>query len=147
MWQQELFGESLHTSSKSGSCQTSTLTSKKRVGIYFSAHWCPPCRRFTPTLAAFYDMVKEQNPDDLEIVFVSSDKGEAEFNEYFSEMPWLALPYQDRERAEKLKRRFNVSGIPTFVVLDGATGEVKDMEARDTVADAQGNIEQALRKW
>ena len=24
------------------------------IGIYFSAHWCPPCRQFTPILSNFY---------------------------------------------------------------------------------------------
>ena len=25
------------------------------VGIYFSAHWCPPCRGFTPKLVESYE--------------------------------------------------------------------------------------------
>jgi thiol-disulfide isomerase/thioredoxin len=29
----------------------------KVVGIYFSAHWCQPCRDFTPRLAAFYQVL------------------------------------------------------------------------------------------
>ena len=67
-------------------------------GIYFSAHWCPPCRGFTPILSKFYTAVKEKYGDEkLEIVFVSSDRDEAAFNDYFGEMPWCALPYEARE--------------------------------------------------
>ena len=26
------------------------------IFFYFSAHWCPPCRAFTPILKKFYDV-------------------------------------------------------------------------------------------
>jgi nucleoredoxin len=48
-------------------------------------------------------------------VFVSSDRDEASFREYYGEMPWLALPHSDRARARALSTKFNVSGIPTLV--------------------------------
>lgn len=87
----------------------------KHIGLYFSAHWCPPCRGFTPKLAEFYQAgLKEK----MEIVFVSSDKDEKAFKEYFGEMPWLALPYEKREEKETLSDTFGVQGIPSFVVLN-----------------------------
>ena len=32
------------------------LEDKKILCFYFSAHWCPPCRNFTPILADFYSV-------------------------------------------------------------------------------------------
>merc|ERR1711988_1096091 len=40
-------------------------TGGKPIGLYFSAHWCPPCRGFTPKLAEFY---KDGLKDKMEIV-------------------------------------------------------------------------------
>merc|ERR1719495_1556006 len=48
-----------------------TAIAGKTLGLYFSAHWCPPCRGFTPKLAETYKKLKEQGQN-FEIVFVSS---------------------------------------------------------------------------
>merc|ERR1711939_610371 len=71
-----------------------TKVGSKAIGIYFSAHWCPPCRGFTPKLAEFY---KDGLKDKMEIFFVSSDRDQASFDEYFAEMPWQALPFDKRK--------------------------------------------------
>ncbi len=34
------------------------LANKKLVAFYFSAHWCPPCKAFTPLLKKFYEVIK-----------------------------------------------------------------------------------------
>ena len=34
----------------------SALAGKNLVLYYFSAHWCPPCRQFTPMLKDFYEV-------------------------------------------------------------------------------------------
>jgi thiol-disulfide isomerase/thioredoxin len=62
-------------------------------GIYFSAQWCSPCRSFTPILKRFF----EENTKDFAVVFVSSDIDQSAFDEYFSTMPWYAVPYTDTE--------------------------------------------------
>ncbi len=36
-----------------GSPYTGSLN-KAYVMLYFSAHWCPPCKRFTPVLSEWY---------------------------------------------------------------------------------------------
>ena len=71
------------------------------TGLYFSAHWCPPCRGFTPSLAKFYQTMKEAGKK-FEIVFISSDRDENDWQSYFNEMPWLALPFNEREKKVRL---------------------------------------------
>jgi nucleoredoxin len=130
-----LFGDNLATAD--GTVDTEeALKGKKAVGIYFSAHWCPPCRGFTPKLAEFYtNGLKEAG---MEIVFVSSDRDEGGFKDYFKDMPWLALPFSDRETKAKLSKQFKVSGIPSFVVLDG-DGKLSTKDGRSKVmSDPKG---------
>uniref|UniRef100_K4A7K4 protein-disulfide reductase n=1 Tax=Setaria italica TaxID=4555 RepID=K4A7K4_SETIT len=93
------------------------------VALYFSASWCPPCRRFTPKLIEAYKELASQGKS-FEVVFVSGDQDEEAFNEYFAKMPWLAVPFSDSEGREALDGRFKVSGIPHLVILDAKTGEV-----------------------
>lgn len=100
------------------------------IGLYFSAHWCGPCRAFTPKLVTFVEMLSEEGIE-LPIVFGSSDRDEAAFQEYFSSMPWHAFPHGDA-RIEALKAKYQVSGIPWLVVLD-AEGNLVVNEADEDV--------------
>ena len=96
---EKLIGETV-VNGESKDVTVSSLGGEGKVlGIYFSAHWCPPCRAFTPQLATWYNNFKKgPNGDKFEIVFVSSDRDDGSFQEYFKEMPWLALPYKDRTK-------------------------------------------------
>merc|ERR1712100_968492 len=96
----------------------------------------PPCRGFTPELAKMYS--EAFSSKGLEIVFVSSDRDESAFNEYFGEMPWLALPYSNREGKADLSGIFEVQGIPSLVTID-PSGKVINKSARGAVtADPNG---------
>jgi len=126
-----LFGATLKTAN-GDSPTAEVLAGKKAVALYFSAHWCPPCKGFTPQLAKWY--TSDLQKKDLEIIFVSGDNDEGTFNEYFGEMPWLALPYADRDREKALSKKFKVSGIPSVVILDGATGELVTTDGRAAIS-------------
>lgn len=132
----KMLGEQLL--SKEGDVATKDLLGKDVLGIYFSAHWCPPCRRFTPLLAEAYDMHKKANKS-LEIVFVSSDRSEDAFQEYYKIMPWLALPFAERRKKSKLSQIFDVQGIPRLVLVDPKTGLATNARAnQDILADKTG---------
>jgi len=101
--------------------------------IYFSAHWCPPCRGFTPTLVEKYKALKDFGKK-FELVFASSDKSEDQFNEYYKEMPWLALPYADRAQKDKLAKFYGVSGIPMLAIINAQTGETVTTNGRGEIS-------------
>ncbi|XP_071108207.1 nucleoredoxin-like [Haliotis cracherodii] len=95
------------------------------VGLYFGAQWCPPCRHFTKQLLAFYNHVTSTKHDGaLQIVFLSSDEEKEDFDEYFSTMPWLAVDFKDREAEARVSKHFQIVGLPTLILIDGASGNV-----------------------
>ena len=80
-----------------GTIQTadsSALESKKLVAFYYSAHWCPPCRKFTPQLVDYYNRVAAEHPE-FELIFVSYDKSRFNWETYMrdTKMPWLAIDF------------------------------------------------------
>lgn len=129
--------------------------------LYFSAHWCPPCRRFTPRLAEAYeahgahlrrgddetneDTVGGDGTDDddgdavgeIEVIFVSLDSVRSEFDAYRGAMPWLAVPFGHLHKLrikDQLSEKYGVRGIPDLIVLDGTSGEVVERNGRGEYA-------------
>lgn len=88
----ELLGESLVHRDGTTSPATSALAGLDYVLLYFSASWCPPCKRFTPMLG---DYLKAHGAAKrFGVVFVSGDRDPASFEAYFAHHAWdLAVPY------------------------------------------------------
>jgi nucleoredoxin len=123
--------------SKNGnSVHSSTLNEKQIVGLYFSAHWCPPCRGFTPVLAEAYKTIVAAGKS-FEVIFISSDQNESQFKQYYAEMPWMCLPFSAREDKERISDAYGVSGIPCLVLLDGATGKLISKDGRAIIMQDQ----------
>lgn len=91
--------------------------------FYRSAHWCPPCRKFTPKLVEFYNAQKADGAP-FELIFISSDRNEDAMEGYMEEygMRWPAFEHgENRDIVAS-----NGSGIPNLIVTDAEGNKLLD---------------------
>jgi thiol-disulfide isomerase/thioredoxin len=86
--------------------------------FYYTASWCGPCHKFTPSLVEFYNKNKAGNHD-FDVILITSDSDEKSMEEYAVEMkmPW---PQLKLGKVEKFKQEFDHpgTGIPNLVLTD-----------------------------
>ncbi|XP_006652793.3 probable nucleoredoxin 3 [Oryza brachyantha] len=104
----------------------------KTIGLYFGAHWCPPCRTFTKQLREVYNELKTLRPGNFQVIFISMDRNEEEFQASLTEMPWFSIPYSDITMQE-LSRIFTIKGIPTLLIL-GPDGKAYKTDGRTVIS-------------
>lgn len=90
------------------------------------------CQGFTKKLKEAYKKLKEKG-ENFEVVFISLDQEEQEFIDNFVNMPWLALPFKDKN-CERLARYFELRAIPTMVVI-GTDGEMLHANVADLIEE------------
>lgn len=139
---ESLLGEALRAGT--GSADTkSVLGSCKTLGFYFSAGWCGPCRAFTPSLKAVYEAKRERG-DGLEIVFLSWDKSDREFEQYYGGMPWKAVPFSRASEVSKrlpaLLKTAPVKSIPTLLLVDPKSGVLITRDGRAQIRAYQQEL-------
>jgi len=117
------------------------LENKDLILYYFSARWSPRCRNFTPMLADFYGEVS----DELEIVFVSSDRSPDDMTSYMKEShgDWCGVEHNSA-LANDLKQKYGVQGIPMLVVVK-KDGTLVTKDGRSHVMGKQPK--QAVQGW
>jgi len=121
--------------------ETSPFKTHKVVCLYFTASWCPPCQGFCPLLIDFYNDINSTEKQ-LEIILVSRDQNKDDFEEYYAQMPWLAIPFGD-ERIPNLAEKYGIKGIPILLVLK-KNGDVATKTGKMDVTN-EGNY--AFEKW
>ena len=106
--------------------EDSGLGSKKYFLLYFSAHWCGPCRKFTPGLVNYYNDSITKHPE-VELIFVSLDKSPFGMETYMREanMPWPAIDYQKRQQKPGIQK-YAGRGIPDLVLVDSGGNVLAD---------------------
>lgn len=111
--------------------------------LFFSAHWCGPCRLFKHQLQKFYTEAN-QSRKLVEVVFVSCDQDAESFEAYFATMPWLAVDYQEKGQRERLGKEFNVTCIPKLVLIS-REGALRSDTCRGDVENL--SIDEVLSAW
>ena len=125
------------------------LNDTKYVLLYFSAHWCGPCRQFTPVLNQWYNMVNETQKN-VEIIYISSDQDMDEFCEYASTMSWKSVPFGDvdnQNTCNRLKNLCQVKGIPRLVVFNTETKDLVTDDGRQDITNCMGPPLEVLDIW
>ena len=118
-----------------------TTLNHKTVAILFSASWCPGCQAFLPKLITTYRAL-ERRGEHFEVVFVSGDRDEESFNSYFNKMPWLAVPFSNKQALQQLSQLFRVRAIPTLVILDLTRGRLVSMDGCEAIASGSYAIQE-----
>lgn len=129
---EEFFGSDVVITKSGTTTAAEALSGVKFFCIYFSMHHCPPCREFTPIFTELYN---ETNADGkvFEVIFISGDKTQEEYDQYYAEMPWLALPRADK-RIGNIAKKLEVKGVPRLIVLK-PDGTVINSSAVQKVTD------------
>jgi len=99
------------------SIEASHLLGTDYLLLYFSAHWCPPCKSFTPKFTEFYNT--HGGGELFHAVLVSSDRSENEMFAYMREtrMPWPAVRFGSAN-SKTLQDTYSGDGIPRLVLVD-----------------------------
>ena len=132
--------------------QDSTFSNKSLSGkpyiLAFGATWCQPCKEKMPLLRALHEKYKIKN---LEVVYVNLD-GQTELwkkqIDLYKMDQWINVSDGVKWKESELARRFDVSGVPFYLVIDKNgrivynMNELNDYEAKkiDSALDRLENI-------
>lgn len=104
----------------------------KVVLIDFWATWCGPCAR---DLDYVQSIAEEFDKDNFVLLGISTDEDEAKWKNHVAENRMIGIQVRDTKHG--VNDLFNVSGIPTYIILDGSgiirfrtTGALKDLRSQ-----------------
>lgn len=134
----------LHSDSDKEIFRTRDLDDKYLL-IYAAGQWCQQCRHFTEKIAKAYNVLKMHREDfevsppikcgllvDLflfalysrislftpsQILFLSSDQDQESFDTFFGQMPFGAIPFEERAAKAAIANKFRIRRVPVLLVF------------------------------
>ena len=111
------------------------------IGLYFSGDYCKYWKEFTPILINSYQQLLDNN---IEIVYVSSDKNIEQYDEYRSTQPWKSIPYEEDILRKSLREQFNIKTIPALLFFDVKQNILLESNGRNLIRDNKDELIQNL---
>ena len=115
----ELLGPVLRQDFGKALLDTNAQDNVESVGQYFSALWCPPCKMFNPKIINVYKEINEKAKK-LELIYISGDQSEEDYNECIKSQPFLAIQY-DEDAAQQIFERYSINSIPSLIIIEKNT--------------------------
>jgi nucleoredoxin len=105
------------------------LCNGKYIGIYVGASWASSCVPFCEQLKRSYEKINEKAMLPVfEVVFVSADKSQEDFDNYMREAPWLGVPFSELKLRKKVMTVYGAATLPKFVLLSPSGKVLTDDE-------------------
>lgn len=92
------------------------------IAFYYSASWCPPCRKTTPALVEEYQRMLSADTMPVEIILVCDDRTEERMIDYIKKynMPWPVVEWASRASTDP----YAAPGIPCLSLVERSSGKI-----------------------
>ena len=101
--------------SQEGEVSTNDFSSCKAIGLFFGGLWSKPCSLFIPYLMNAYQEANAKGKSKrFEVVYVSHDRTQEDFDKCAETFDWLWFPFQDY-RLWGLKKKYEVKVLPKLI--------------------------------
>lgn len=106
------------------------------VAFYYSASWCPPCRKTTPALVEEYQRMSSAGAMPVEIVLVCDDRSEDAMIDYIQkyDMPWPVVEWAARATTKP----YAAQGIPCLTLVELSSSKII---AQGVGGSGEGSVE------
>ncbi len=81
-----------------------------------------------------YAKLKEKEKP-FELIYVSSDNDQEEFNEKIETLPGYAIPFSNQAKCKSIMSDFALRGVPQLILLHVKTGLIVTYEGRKAVLE------------
>ena len=110
----------------------------KFIGIYVGAEWASACQPFVKALVDTYGKVNEKTMLPVfEVVYVSADKSQEQFDGYMKDKPWVAVSFTELRLRKKVMTIYKAATLPKLILLS-PSGKVLTDDEKWLTADPNG---------